>query len=511
MWVRVITAKPALVAGLMALIMYLATPTANYYWDGLAFATKIERVAGTTHSANPLFHQNHLFYNAIGYLFYLVPPVFGITCRALSVLQIVSAMSCAVGAGVFFVVARRVSGSMYLACVGTALLAVTTCWWKAATDADAYSLSVALVLACVATLLSEHPRWYLAGLALAGAMLIHELAALFYPAAIVAVLASDRIENRVRFALKFSALAWGVTIGSYFAVAAFAFEITAPADVIKWAASNPYGVKLSNPLTTIRAFPKHQVDVIFGHSFKGFILYHGTAELVFASLGIAAVCVAVFVIYRWVDLRQAIKSIWPIPPEARDSWKRFTPPLLVWIATYTLFLLIWEPYVLHYRVYYVPAVVLMFVLLLSNYHRTTTTLPSGAAAFTVGALFLLNLAFFIAPQMRDKSNTVFAAARESHSKWDGRTIIYFADRNSIDRAFQYFNEQPEWHEASAREIMKLDDEIERSYRDGGSVWLNDQAAKSVRPEWLLKHANADRISVNLDGQQFEYVQLLPAR
>lgn len=170
---RISTTKPALVAGFLALVMYLATLTANYYWDGLAFAGKIERVARGAHNANPLFHQNHLLYNAVGYLLYLVPRAFGLSCRALSVLQIASAVSCAVGVGIFFGIARRMSGSLYIAWVGSALLAVTTCWWKAATDADAYSVSVVLVLVCAATLLSEHPRWYLAGLGLAGAMLIH--------------------------------------------------------------------------------------------------------------------------------------------------------------------------------------------------------------------------------------------------------------------------------------------------------------------------------------------------
>lgn len=508
---RIITAKPALVAGFLALIMYVATPTANYYWDGLAFAGKIERVAGTTHSANSLFHQNHLFYNAIGYIFYLVPPVFGITCRALSVLQILSAMSCAVGVGVFFVIARRLSRSLYLAWVGAALLAVSTCWWKAATDADAYSVSVVLVLACAATVLSERPRWYLAGLALAGAMLIHELAALFYPAAIVAVLASGQLENRIKFALKFSALAWGITIAAYYAVAAIVFGIVRPVDVFEWAGSNPYGVKFSNPLTTLNTFPKFQLDVIFGHGFKTFRLYHGAVELVFASIGILALSVAVFVFSRRANVKESFKSIWKVSPEIRGQWRQTMPVLLVWIATYALFLLIWEPYVLHYRVYYVPAAVLMFVLMLSNYHRRTKRLPSGVAAYAVVALFFLNLAFFIAPHMHGSSNLLVAAAKDANRKWDERTVVYFTAGTAIDAAFQYFNQPTEWREATPKAIMRLDDEIEHIYGEGRSVWLNDQAAKSVRTEWLMKHGGGDEIAGSLDGQTFRYLQLQPTR
>ena len=436
---RIFAAKPALVAGFLALVMYLATPTANYYWDGLAFAQKIERVAAHAHNANPLFHRNHLLYNAIGYLLYVVPHGFGLPWRAISVLQIASTVSCAVGVGIFFGIARRISGSLYIACVGSALLAVSTCWWKAATDADAYSLSVVPVLVCAATLLSEHPRWYLAGLGLAGAMLIHELAALFYPAAIVAVLLSDRIENRFKFGLKLTALAWGITVVSYYAVAAWMFGITSPMDVIKWAGSNPYGVAFSNPLTTLATFPKYQLDLIFGHDFKGFRLFGGAVEVVFASIGLLAVCAAAFVISRRASVKEGLKSIWRISPDVRCQWKRTMPVLLVWIATYALFLIVWEPYVLHYRIYYAPPVVLIFVLVLSNYHHRSFSSPSGAAALAVTALFFLNLAFFIAPHMRSNSSSQVAAAREPSKKCDGRAIVYFTDRSAIEGAFQYFN------------------------------------------------------------------------
>lgn len=327
----------------------------------------------------------------------------------------------------------------------------------------------------------------------------------------VAVLTSHRIEDRFKFAVKLTALASGVAIGSYYAVAAFVFGITAPADVVKWAGSNPYGVKFSNPLTTIGAFPKHQVDVILGHSYKAFRLYHGAVELVFASVGIAAVCVAALVISRRASVKEGIKSIWRISPDLRDQWKRTLPTLLVWIATYALFLLVWEPYVLHYRVYYVPAVVLMFVLVLSNYHRRTRRLPSSAAAYAVVALSFLNLAFFIAPYMHSSSNALIAAAKGANKKWDEHTIVYFTDRNAIDGAVQYFNEKIEWREASPEAIMRLDGEIEGIYSEGRSVWLNDQAVRSLGTERLVKHETGDEIAGSLDGQRFRYLQLLPGR
>jgi hypothetical protein len=503
--------QSSIVAGLSALGLYLVTPTANYYWDGLAFALKIEQVAKHASPTSELFHQNHLLYNAIGYLLYVTPRCFGLSVRALTLLQVVSAVSCATGVGIFFGMARRISSSSYVAAIGAGVLAVSTCWWKAATDADAYTLSVTLVLISASSLLSEDPRWYLAGAALAGAMLIHEMASLFYPAALVAVVVNNRIENRLRFAVKLSLLTWGLTIASYYACAALVFGMIRPLDVVKWAGSNPYGVEFSNPLRTLGTFPKYQLDLIFGHGFKAFRRYGGAAELTAASIGIVAAGVAVLIVVRRARIKEGVRSTWRVTSDRRDQWKRIMPVLLTWIATYALFLLAWEPYVLHYRVYYVPPVVLMFALVLSNYHRRTSSRPSGAAAIAVIALFFLNLAFFIAPLMRSSSNLLVAAAKEANSRWNEHTVIYFTAKDAIDGAFRYFNENTEWRAGSPKAIMRSDDEIRRVYDQGGTLWLNDSAAKSVDAEWLSRRARGDEITVKLGDDTYRYVQLLPAR
>jgi hypothetical protein len=503
--------KPSVIAGLSALVIYLVTPTSNYYWDGLAFALRIEDVANHASASSALFHQNHLLYNGVGYLVYEIPRFLGLSVRALTSLQLASSMACATGVGIFFGMARRISGSVYIATVGSSFLAVSTCWWKGATDADAYSLSAALVLICASTLLSEDPCWYLAGAALAGAMLIHELASLFYPVAMVAVLFSNRIESRLRFAIKLSLLAWGLPVASYYACAALVFGLTRPLDVIKWAGSNPYGVRFSNPLQTLATFPKYQLDLIFGHSFKAFLRYGGAVESSFALIGAVAVCVSGLMVARRSSFEEFMKSFWRVAPGDRDHLRRTLPVLLTWIGIYALFLLVWEPYVLLYRIYYVPAVALIFVLVLSNFHRRTSIARSGAAAFAVGALFFLNLALFIAPHMRSNSNLLVAAAKNAKGKWNEHTVIYFNDKSPIDGAFRYFNQTTEWRGASPRRIMTLDDEIQRVYDQGGTVWLNDIAAKSVDPEWLGERARGEEIDVQLADEFYRYVQLLPGR
>ena len=99
-------------------LLYLATLTADYYWDGITFALQIEKVARMERGASLLFHQNHLLYNGLGYVLYCLPRAAGLPIRALYVLQITNALAGAVAIGVFFRLAERVTRSRYAAVCG---------------------------------------------------------------------------------------------------------------------------------------------------------------------------------------------------------------------------------------------------------------------------------------------------------------------------------------------------------------------------------------------------------
>src|SRR6266498_3362620 len=191
-------------------LLYLATLTADYYWDGINFALQIERVASSERGVSLLFHQNHLLYNALGYLPYYLLHAFGIPIRALYLLQGVNAFVGAAAVAVFFRMAKKLTGSLYAAMISSSALAFSAVWWKLATDANAYMLSIILILICADALLSSRPRWPLVGLMVGGAMLFHQLASLFYPAAMVAVFTNPSIDKKWLFSTKFSALAWGI-------------------------------------------------------------------------------------------------------------------------------------------------------------------------------------------------------------------------------------------------------------------------------------------------------------
>ena len=119
---------PSGIAVLFALI-YLATLTSDYFWDGITFALQIEKVAKGERGVNLLFHQNHLLYNAFGYLLYRSARSLGLGLRALTILELANVIIGAIGVGVFFQIVERVTRSRYWAAICSSALAVSATWW----------------------------------------------------------------------------------------------------------------------------------------------------------------------------------------------------------------------------------------------------------------------------------------------------------------------------------------------------------------------------------------------
>lgn len=487
--------------------LYLSTLTANYYWDGITFALQIERVAIEGRTVSLLFHQNHLLYNALGYLLYRVAHAIGFGMRVLPLLQIANALIGAAAVTVFFQLAQRATANRYAAIVCSVALAVSAAWWKISTDVDAYILTILFILVCANNLLSARPRWVVAGLALAGAMLMHELAALFYPAALVAIFTSRAIERKARFAAWMSALAGTVTIITYYLCALLTQAITHPLELVKWAVSNPTGKSLgAAPLDGIRLLPKVNSDAIVGHDFALFRRQGGWLEFTIALAALAAGLIFVIIAARKVKVARVVSALRHCAPELIPARRQLVPVLVVWVGVYILFLIFWGP-LLYFRAFYTPALALGLGLALSNYHSLTRNPPSGTAAFAVLAFALFNLGFYIGPNMRASAHPRVATAR--HTGWNEQTLIYFADRTEADTAFEYFNPSCDWDNLARVSLHRLESEIERTYNQGGSVWLNKGAVALVDAQWLARHATGRKIEVDAPGAPALYVEVLP--
>ncbi len=502
--------EPTAILSILLVLLYLATLTADYYWDGITFALQVEKVAKSERGSYLLFHQNHLLYNCIGYVIYRVTSALGLTMRALNLLQVTNVIAGAAAVCVFFRMIERASRNRYAALVSSIALAVSAVWWKLATDTNAYILSLLLMLVCVSNLLGAKPRWYVAGLALAGAMLIHQLASLFYPAAVVAVFTNRNIERKWRFAAGMSSIAWGLTISIYYTCAVLLHGIHDPLGVMRWAAANPSGASPSlNPLPGLLLLPRTNVDMVVGHSFSFFRSQASYGEWAFALAALLTALLFVFKAARRANVLHSFKGLFQLSLEMNAMWKQIAPVTIVWIGTYLVFLIFWEPWLVYYRAFYVPALALAFGFAISNYHCLTDNAPSGTAVLAVAALAFFNLAFYIGPHMRVSSNMRVLSAYNANKVWDQQTIIYFSDRNEADTTFEYFNETTEWRRLTPASRTSLDNEIQRAYSQGRSIWLNKGAAESVDPDWLSKRARGKEIKLESANAPARYVELLP--
>lgn len=489
-------------------VTYLATLTSEYYWDGITFALQIEKVAKAERGAALLFHQNHLIYNGFGYVLYRITQALGFSIRALQVLQIANAIAGAIAVGVFYRLAFHVTRRRIAAILSAALLAFSAVWWKLATDANAYIMSILLMLVCARVLLAKKPRWMWAGLALAAAMLFHQLASLFYLATLAAILANPHIQKKGRFALGLSAAAWGSILSAYYVCASLLHDIKDPLGVIRWATSNPSGVSPSrNPLRGIALLPRANLDLIAGHNFA---LYRSQAGWIEHLFTLIAVCTAVGLIVKVaLEPRRSgfLKGLYHFGGEIRAQWRLCGSMLTIWAGAYLAFLLFWEPWQTLYRAFYLPALALGFALILGSLRQVMGASLTNTAALAIATLVFFNLSFVVVPHMRTNANPLIAATRQANQDWNEATVIYFADRNEADTAFEYFNDKTEWRRLNPKMKVNIDDEIRLALDQGKQVWLNKGAAAALGSEWLARRALGREILLEEPPAPAHYIEL----
>ncbi|HEU4387474.1 MAG TPA: hypothetical protein VFV34_06730 [Blastocatellia bacterium] len=489
--------------------LYLATPTRDYFWDGITFALQI-RKAGTGR-LDLLFHQNHLLYNLFGFGLSGLGRILGLDVRTLSLLQIANSLIAAAGISTFYTTVKRVTGDRYAAGVAAGFLGVGATWWKLSTDADAYIAAVVLLIVCVNSLLREGPRYWTASLAFGLAMLTHELASLF-SVALLTILILSRSDKRRRDGLLLTLTAgWALALAVY-AVCGFAlYRISDPVALLRWVTSNPSALPLQwNPLPGIWPSARANLDLIAGHGVSVFLKHPG--PLGWSLAGLAALACIVAAIPAFERLRMISRSGVLSSLRTRPS----VPAMLIlsWIVPYLAFLLFFEPQDPYLRLFYAPAIAmgLGLVVAIARRHRTEGTYPrilAGAAASAVSALALFNLAFFIAPHMRAESNPLVVAAKAARVRWDSKTVIYYAARNEADTTFEYFNEQTDWRRISRESLPTIDSEIADVLQRGGSVWLNSGAAGLRGDELLQNYEILEDVRVDVPFAPARYIKIVP--
>lgn len=173
----------AFLVGSAALALYAALPSLRHNFDGVACAIAVE-LGDFRH----LVHGNHLAYGLVGFAFNNLLHAVGLAIPALWSLQIMDSLLGALSAALFARLLLRRGRPIGVACAAALGLAVSNSWWLRSIDAQVYLLAQPFLILALEEVLSQRPRAARLAFLHVGAMLAHSSHALFAPVAVWAIL-----------------------------------------------------------------------------------------------------------------------------------------------------------------------------------------------------------------------------------------------------------------------------------------------------------------------------------
>jgi hypothetical protein len=225
----------------------------------------------------------------------------------------------------------------------------------------------------------------------------HELAVLTWPVLAFGVYLQDgelSIRRRTLNAFYFTAVSAVLIIGAYFFLFYLASGNIDPRRVLSWAASySPDADTGFNLWSNIRYSMRGHVRLLFGGRFN---LLKGLINLPVIVLLVTLAGTVVFLLFS-AFRSMAVAILTSRIPKLRleTTQKSVLLLALLWTFVYIVFLFFWLPQNTFYRLFYLPALILLLGLLLASVPNRTSK-PPLLAAFVV-ALALANFLFLMYP------------------------------------------------------------------------------------------------------------------
>jgi hypothetical protein len=502
-------------------LSYILLLTKNYYWDGIFFAHTIESAPRLNAS---LVHPSHLLDMVFQYVVYRAVLLTGLQPRALTAMQVSNCIFAALAACVFFRICLASFNSLYVSLIATALFAFSATWWKFSTDANSYILAVLLLLVCFYLALPQRkPSPFKLAMAHALTIFVHQLSVLFFPVAIAALIFQCRglpRNDQIKCVAKYVLTVVSVTVAVYFATFYLATGSVSVRGFATWITyfSPEHGFTFSvwnNLVHTLRS----QWRVFLGGR-AGFVRdLWGPVMLALVVLSVTLVIVFFAVMLRRLS---ELKAVVTDAIQKRAHFKPLTRLCIIWALVYTVFLFFFIPQNAFYRLFYLPALVILAATLLATIESSPNHVRRYRAALFAAAVFFSNLTMSQYPSTQVRANPPLQLSLTLNQTWPAGTTVYFASSNSDNLLFRYFNPGSVWVEASPAVLARDVSVLPPSGRSGwlettlidqfeataeGKAWLN--AHTFVRPEYELvnrKHRirfrqlNAESFS-NAEGTQ----------
>ncbi|HEV2883787.1 MAG TPA: hypothetical protein VGW36_02955 [Pyrinomonadaceae bacterium] len=492
--------------------VYLCFPTKSYFFDGIAFAGIIEQ---TPELGTSLLHPNHLIYNLVGAAFYKLILRMGIEMRAVAALQILNSLLGALSAYVVFGILRTSLTRRYFWYALTLLFAFSATWWKFATDADAYIPSVLFVLiSFYLALPKQKPRPLLVAMAYSIALCFHQMAVIFFPVLVIGLFLQGNDlpqRRRVMNALTFSVTAPVLTIAAYIFSFYSMTGTTNLAQLMRWTLSyspdESFGFNFWDNLGfTVRG----HFRLFFGgrlNAIQGLVSPPILILIVLLVLVIAILLVQIIRNFRKPTFKRLRESL-------QNPARRVLLLLcLLWIAVYVVALFFIAAHHTFYRLFYLPAIVILLGLFLdSNADRIAS---SYRLALFVVALSLSNFITLIFPYSHVQKYPPLVFALERKHDWPRGTVVYYGRANSDKSLVEYFNPGTIWKELDTDKLDAFETDVREISARGHAVWLETTAIDelSFNPtmtDWLNSHSlKTSTRSLVTNAHNIRFVQVKP--
>ena len=347
--------------------LYLFTPTALYYWDGIVFASMCEE--GTPHA---LIHPHHLLYNVVLDIIYEIIRMHIPNLRSLPFLIWVSSIFGALTIYFSHLIFRTIFKREGLAIATTSFMGFSYTFWHFSTDANAYIISAFFPILVVYLLISmkdaPKPRFRMvwAALAFSIGMLLHQVVVLFYPVYVFWMIAFYFKDSKIKFpfmarvALIF--LPAIISIGMYFIIGRIFFQFQTADEYWQWVTA--YGQQArwwfssenSGFLAFLKAVSISHLKLLFYPDYIRFGLFNFDNPTFVDSAKKFLAIVSILTIFL-VFIRGFIYLLGAI------GRRRFYAALLIlWILPYFVFFTFFTPQFEFYRLYYLLPVMFIFAL-----------------------------------------------------------------------------------------------------------------------------------------------------
>jgi hypothetical protein len=495
--------------------IYLFFPTKNYYWDGIAFAQAIE---GAPRIHPSLVHANHLIYNLVGYIFYRALQLVGFNLRAVTALQILSSFCSALTSVLLFRILKGTLRSIYYAITLTVLFAFSATWWRFSTDADAYIPSILfLLLSFYFVLPRRKPNPVLVAVLYAVSLCLHQMAVLFFPVLVFAIFVGDETlprKRRVLNCLLFSVIAGGLTLGAY----VYAFYLLTGGihlrNFWRWTLSyspdEGFGFR---PWTNLGFTLRGHSRLFFGGRFNAIkgLISPFIILLIIAWVGLFLTLI--------IKVERSVRNpgwTWLQAIKQDSTRRRMALICLLWWFVYLIVLYLYIPHHAFYRLFYLPALIMLLGLILDSYQITTGSSRKYRLAIFVTLFAITNFLTVIFPSAHVEKYPPLALALDMNKVWPRNTVVYYGSANSDNSLVKYFNEGTNWKKLELEHADQLEQDLRAAKAAGVNTWLETSAidqltASSTGSEWLKQHIKADsQRALITKAHNIRFVQVGPA-